>query len=85
MHSFSKVREEGEGKFPSKADKCDKIHVKCDKMIQNTTNCIFFQKCYRRVKANSLQNVMKYDTIHIFSEVRHEGEDKFHLKCDRIH
>ena len=27
MHRFSKVREEGEGKFPSKVDKYDKIHV----------------------------------------------------------
>ena len=45
------------------ANFCDIMHDECDKMITNTTNSTLFQKCYRRVKANSFQSVMKHDQI----------------------
>ena len=66
---------------------CDKMHVKCDQIRQNATNCMFSQKRGRRVKTNFIWNRTKYDKMHMKCDEmwkKHTKCDKMHVKCDRI-
>ena len=59
------------------------MHMKCDKSEQNVTKLMFCQKCGRRVKANSIRNVMKYDRI-IHNVTKYVWNVIKSYKCDKI-